>query len=117
MEILILSNDGEIVRLLIRGQVVQATLSSPEPLSEALGGNGYCRRVVLSLAETTFIDSSGIGWLLGCNKRFREGGGKLVIHSVPPIVLDMLRVMRLHEVLKVADDESGALAMIRGDKP
>jgi anti-anti-sigma factor len=67
------------------------------------------------MGETTFLDSSGVGWLLGCNKRFRQGGGSMVLHTVPPIVLDMLKVMRLEQVLKIADDEPAAVSIMRGE--
>jgi anti-anti-sigma regulatory factor len=53
-----------------------------------------------------------MGWLLLCNKRFREADGRLVIHSVPPVVLDVMKVMRLDRVLKLAEDEVAALAML-----
>ncbi len=118
MDITVLSEDPEVMRLLAKGQIVQSVLANnPEPMSSVLGTTGFQRRVALSLADTTFIDSSGLGWLLGCNKRFRESGGALVIHSVPPIVQDVIRVMRLDRVLKIADDEKAAVALAGGPNP
>ncbi len=113
MRLSILSNDGGVVRAEATGQITQAALTAnPEPLSGLLGDGGYGRRVALGLAEATFLDSSGVGWLLMCNKRFREASGRLVIHSVPPVILDVIKVMRLDQVLKIADDETAALAML-----
>jgi anti-anti-sigma factor len=114
MEIVELNSQGEVVRLLARGQIVQRNLSSCDLLNGALGATGYDRRVLLSLAEVTFVDSTGLGWLLKCNKQFRDAGGTLAIHSIPPVVLDVISVMRLNQVLKLFDDEESALASIQG---
>jgi anti-sigma B factor antagonist len=40
------------------------------------------RRLVLDLAETDFIDSSGLGALVGCLKTMREAGGELRLANV-----------------------------------
>ncbi len=115
MELSIRSDDKDVLRLEMKGPVTQNSLSSPpEPLATQYGAEVYARKVVLGMAETTFIDSSGMGWLLGCNKRFREGSGMLVIHSLPPIVLDVIKVMRLDRVLKIAEDEPAAVARTQG---
>lgn len=114
MAIASLENLGDIVRLSARGHFVQSTLPSSDPVGDILGPAGYGRKVLLSLAEVKFFDSTGLGWLLRCNKHFREAGGALVVHSIPPVVLDMMRVMGLSQVLRLADDEQSALAMIQG---
>jgi len=118
MELTIRSDDRDVLLLEVRGPVTQNSLASPpEPLSTLCGGEVYRRKVVLGMGQTAFIDSSGLGWLLGCNKRFREASGMLVIHSVPPLVLDVIKVMRVDRVLKIAEDEQAALAMTRGATP
>lgn len=117
MELNVLSTEGDLVRMELRGNVVQTTLRSPEPMGQLLGDGGYAKRVILGMADTSFVDSSGIGWLLSCNKRFRQSAGTLVIHSVPPIVLDMMKIMRLDQVFKIADDERAAQCQATGGKP
>jgi anti-anti-sigma factor len=114
MEIIELNGQGDVVRLLAKGQIVQRTLTSSNLLGEGLARASYDRRVLLSLAEVTFVDSTGLGWLLKCNKLFRDAGGTLMIHSIPPVVLDVINVMRLSQVLKLFDDEESALASIQG---
>jgi anti-anti-sigma factor len=114
MEITRLNGSGEVVRLMAKGQIVQRTLTSSDLLGQVLSPADYDRKVLLSLADVTFVDSTGLGWLLKCNKSFREAGGTLVIHSIPPIVLDVITVMRLSQVLNLSDDEESALASIQG---
>lgn len=116
MDLDLVSDDGDLVRLQLKGRIVQDVLGRQgEPIGELLGPNGYRRKTLMSLAKTDFIGSSGLSWLLVAHKRFREAGGKLVLHSVPVMVRDVLKVMRLDLVLDVADNESDAVARAQGD--
>jgi anti-anti-sigma factor len=117
MEITKLTSVGEIVRLSAKGHFVQSLLPSTDPVDEVLSAAGYDGKVLLSLAEVRLFDSMGLGWLLKCNKRFREAGGTLVIHSIPPVARDMMRVMGLSQVLKLSEDEESALLEIQGTRP
>ncbi|OHB81672.1 MAG: hypothetical protein A2V98_06875 [Planctomycetes bacterium RBG_16_64_12] len=86
-------------------------------MRQLLDNRGHPPAVVLSLAKTPFIDSSGLSWLVTTHRRFCEAGGKLVLHSTPPTLLDLLKMMRLELALNLADDESAALRAIRGESP
>jgi anti-anti-sigma factor len=118
MELKVLSDDGDVVRLQLAGRIVQTEerLGS-DTIADVLGSRGYARHVLLSLQETEFIDSSGLSWLVVRHKRFCEAGGKLVVHSVPPSVSQILMMMRLELVLNLAENESTALELIRGATP
>jgi len=72
--------------------------------------------VLLSLEATPFVDSSGLAWLVATHRRLREAGGKLVLHSIPPGVVDLLKIMSLDQVLNLADDESAKLFLTPGGK-
>ena len=82
------------------------------PLEQALGRECYARKVVLSLQKSWYIDSAGVGWLVMCHKRFRDAGGCLVLHSIPPMVNHVFHLLGLTDVLNMADDEAGAVARI-----
>ena len=110
MNISIQSDDGNVIRAQVSGKITQSDVSPfVEPLSDAAGQDVYRRRVVLNMEEVEMLDSSGVGWLLVCHKRFRETGGVLVLHSYPPIVGNVLKVLNLHQVLTLADDEDAAV--------
>lgn len=114
MELNVLSNNGEVVRMQLKGEVVQTMLRAPDAMDQLLGNDAYSKRVILDMGGTVFLDSSGVGWLLLCNKRFRQAAGSLVIHSVPPLVMDMMKVMRLDRVFRIADDERSAIEQLAG---
>ncbi len=84
-------------------------------LEALLGGDCFVQQVLLDLNHIDFIDSSGIGWLLGAHRRFRGAGGALVLHSIPPVVRHTLKVLRMDEVFRLAKDESAAHSLVRGE--
>lgn len=57
-------------------------------------------RIVVNLADTDFIDSSGLGALIGGLKSARLAGGDLRIAAVPEKVNAVLRLTNLDRVLR-----------------
>jgi hypothetical protein len=51
------------------------------------------------------------------HKRFCEEGGKLVVHSVWPLLMDAFRFLSLDQVLHVADNESAARRLLDESEP
>jgi anti-sigma B factor antagonist len=80
-------------------------------LHEATGGvDGGVELVVVDLQKTTFIDSAGLGTLVGAHRRMREGGGRLRIVRPPALVSRAFELTGLDEVLDLCDDREQALA-------
>ena len=118
MKLSTVSDNGDVLCLRASGAITQDHLSpSVDELGNLLGSEGYARQVVVSLAEVDFIDTSGISWFLARHKRFRQASGKLVLHSLVPMVLDVLKMLRLHEVFHLAEDEPAAMALAQGGQP
>ncbi|KNC15042.1 anti-sigma factor antagonist [Arthrobacter sp. RIT-PI-e] len=57
------------------------------------------KRIVVNLADTSFMDSSGLGALIGCLKLARQSGGDLRIAAVQPQVNMVLELTSMHRVL------------------
>ena len=113
MKLNVVSTEPALLRLRLDGQITM--METPEidrHLEEALGAAGYRQRVLFDLENTTFIDSSGISWLLICHKHFVQGGGKIVFYSAPPLVQHTLSLLRLNLVLHLAADEEAARAIV-----
>ena len=66
--------------------------------------------VVVDLQQITFIDSAGLGVLVGAHRRMRERGGRLRIVRPPPLVERAFELTGLDEVLDMRDDREQALA-------
>ncbi|MBT2513148.1 STAS domain-containing protein [Arthrobacter sp. ISL-30] len=56
-------------------------------------------RVAVNLEETVFMDSSGLGALIGCLKAARQAGGDLRISGVQPQVKMVLELTNMDRAL------------------
>lgn len=117
MELRVLSDD-DVLRLEVTGPIagVELTLES-EATEQLMGGKSSPPAVLLSLERARFIDSNGLAWLVAVNRRLGKLDGKMIVHSIPASILDLLKMMRLDDVLNLADDEPAALRAIRGESP
>ncbi len=79
-------------------------------LHRATDGNGDVALVVVDLKGITFIDSAGLGTLVGAHRRMRESGGRLRIVRPPALVSRAFELTGLDEVLDLCDDREQALA-------
>lgn len=70
-------------------------------------------RLALDMEKVDYLSSSGVAVLVGLKRRLDSGGGKLVFFRLRPVVLDLLRVMRLDQHLNIAENEEQALASLR----
>jgi anti-sigma B factor antagonist len=61
--------------------------------------------VVIDTSELTFIDSTGLGVILGAMRRLREGAGSLRIAGATGTVRRILEVTDLDKVIPLVDAE------------
>src|ERR1700694_4246328 len=66
-------------------------------------------RILLNLADVTYIDSSGIGELVSAFTTVRNQGGELKLLKLTKEVHDLLQITKLYTVFDVNDDEAGAV--------
>lgn len=71
---------------------------------------GGATRVVLDLGGTEFMDSSGLGALIGCLKMARQAGGDLRIANVQPQLRMVLELTSMDRVLTPYDTVEEAFA-------
>jgi anti-sigma B factor antagonist len=55
--------------------------------------------LLVHVADLEIWDASGLGVLVGANRRARRTGRRLVLTGVPPRQLRLLRAARLHRLL------------------
>jgi anti-sigma B factor antagonist len=67
-------------------------------------------RIVVNLGETPFMDSSGLGALIGCLKAARQAGGDLRIAAVQPQVKMVLELTSMDRVLTSYPSADAAFA-------
>ena len=109
-----IDNTG-IVRVMSEGEITSRDFDDARnPLEGVLGAGWAANRVSMDLSKASFIDSRAIGWLMECQKRFKEKGGKLALHSPPPRVTQVLDLLRMRQALNIMDNEAAAKAYLTG---
>lgn len=73
---------------------------------------GGIQNLVVSLKNVTFIDSSGLGALLGRYRRMVELGGKMALVSIPARVKPVLELSGVLKIIPVFESEKKALEKI-----
>jgi anti-sigma B factor antagonist len=68
------------------------------------------KKILLNLAEVSYIDSSGIGELVSGFTTVANQGGQLKLLSLTKKVHDLLQITKLLTVFDVHDDEVKAVA-------
>lgn len=73
-----------------------------------LVGKGQ-KKILLNLAEVSYIDSSGIGELVSGFTTVTNQGGQLKLLNLTKRVKDLLQITKLYTVFDVHDDEAAAI--------
>ena len=72
-------------------------------------GHGF-RKVLLNLADVTYIDSAGLGELTAAYTSVKNREGQLKLLNLTKRVHDLMQITKLYTVFDVFDDEKTAIA-------
>jgi len=79
-----------------------------DSIREALSGER--KHILLNLAEVGYIDSSGLGQLIGSYATVTDRGGQLKLINLQKRVTDILQITKLLTVFETYPSEAAALA-------
>ncbi|HEY9072380.1 MAG TPA: STAS domain-containing protein [Candidatus Ozemobacteraceae bacterium] len=68
--------------------------------------------LVIDLGRVTYMDSSGLGLLLGLHKQLDKARGRLIVTGPSAVVRDVLRVTNADRLLKVMNTREEAARSI-----
>jgi anti-sigma B factor antagonist len=67
------------------------------------------KNILFNLADVNYIDSSGLGNMVGSFTSVRKQGGELKLLHLTNKVQDLLQITRLYTVFDIQDDEATAI--------
>ncbi|MCM3714807.1 anti-sigma F factor antagonist [Alkalihalobacillus oceani] len=67
------------------------------------------KHIVLNLEQLTFMDSSGLGVILGRYKQVRAVGGEMVVCAISPAVKRLFEMSGLFKIIRLEESEQYAL--------
>jgi stage II sporulation protein AA (anti-sigma F factor antagonist) len=59
------------------------------------------REMAIDLASITFMDSSGIGLIMGRSKLMKECGGRLEVRNTQPYIKRVLKLSGIERIVKI----------------
>src|ERR1700722_968140 len=68
------------------------------------------KSILLNLGDVNYIDSSGLGELVGAYTTAKNQGTELKLLSLTKKVKDVLQLTKLYTVFDIYDDEASAIA-------
>src|SRR5215471_7839950 len=78
-----------------------------DSIGEAIAGSQ--KNILLNLAEVTYIDSSGLGQLIGTYATVTNRGGQMKLLNLQQRVNDLMQITKLVTVFETYSDEQTAL--------
>ncbi len=73
-----------------------------------------CKHLLFILSEVSFMDSSGIGILIGRYKLVKQLGGRIAVFGAGARIQEIFRLSALHQLFPMFTDEDAAIAYLNG---
>lgn len=70
---------------------------------------GDVKHIIFDFSSLTFMDSSGIGMIMGRYKKVQKLGGRVIISSATPQIKRIIEMAGLHGIMQVTPDVKRAL--------
>lgn len=101
-----------------KGEVIIVDISGKLTLGEGTSAlrmkirelvEGGSRRIVLNMADVTYMDSSGLGELVAAHTTVTIAGGEMKLLNLAKRVHDLLKITKLYSVFETFEDETSAV--------
>lgn len=102
--------EGANLKVRVTGELDEATHDQFRTAVEAALDRSRARHVHLDLSGVTFIDSSGLGAIIGRFKRIQRGGGRMLLINPAPGPLKVLEMAGLLKLMEVVRTDAGTAA-------
>lgn len=104
--------NGDILVVSAAGQINSANAAGLESRLLEWAGDAE-REWVLDLAQVEYISSAGLRVVLLLAKTLKQKGGRLVLCSLQPLVLEVFDISGFLEILDVAENREAALEALK----
>jgi anti-sigma B factor antagonist len=98
----------------VRGEIDLFTAPEVKAALAAAIDDGKTRLVV-DLAETTFLDSTALGVLIGAVKRLRSRDGAMTIVNTDPNIAKTFEITGLDQIFTIRETRDEAVAALDAD--
>ncbi|QLA17299.1 STAS domain-containing protein [Desulfolutivibrio sulfoxidireducens] len=100
-------SEGDRVVILLAGEIVMDMVQEFKMEVESLLTRDGCHEVVADLSAVTFMDSSGIGFLIGLHRRAEAAGRRFRLQNPSPPIKKLLNMLKLSDFFSMEQDREG----------
>lgn len=101
--------DGDVLIAKVYGEFdLHAADFARRDIDKCLKTQG-AKHIIFDLANLAFIDSSGLGVILGRYRKVSESGGRVAISGVPPTIFKVMEIAGLNRLIPFFSDSASAL--------
>ncbi len=105
-----MDSDRQVLIVRLAGELDHHHAEKVRASIEAELEKGEFRHLVLNLARLEFMDSSGLGVILGRYKKVSHLGGKMILCSIQPPVYRLMEMSGLFKILPTYENEKHAIS-------
>lgn len=104
-----LETKGNVLCIRLAGELDHHTsIELREQVESALAEDAI-RHIVLNLEHLRFMDSSGLGVILGRYKHIKNVGGEMVVCAISPAIKRLFEMSGMFKIIRLEDNEAFAL--------
>ncbi|KHF40253.1 anti-sigma F factor antagonist [Halalkalibacter okhensis] len=104
-----LEQKGSVLLVRLQGELDHHTAEELRGQVEQVLADGKVKHIVLNLELLSFMDSSGLGVILGRYKQVKANGGEMVVCAISPSVKRLFEMSGLFKIIRLEDSEQFAL--------
>lgn len=105
---------GNILIMEVSGELDHHSAANLKAEIETELKKGVVRHIVLNLEGLSFMDSSGLGVLLGRYKELGKWQGRMLAFGLQPVVEKLFRLTGLNKLIPIHIDLESCLKELRG---
>ncbi|TVQ63780.1 MAG: anti-sigma factor antagonist [Phycisphaerales bacterium] len=101
--------------LIVRLRTDQLTERETSPVVEDIAKDAPASgwKVAIDCSGVRFIASAGIGAMVTICRQCKEKNGQFAVFNASPEIAELIQIMKLHKLFKVAPDEAKAIKAVR----
>ncbi|MCL7748222.1 MULTISPECIES: anti-sigma F factor antagonist [Halalkalibacter] len=104
-----LEQKGSVLLVRLQGELDHHTAEELRGQVEQVLADGQVKHIVLNLELLSFMDSSGLGVILGRYKQVKANSGEMVVCAISPSVKRLFEMSGLFKIIRLEDSEQFAL--------
>lgn len=100
---------NSVLLIRLKGELDHHTAEQLRQEAENAITQNEIKHIILNLEELDFMDSSGLGVILGRYKKIKKNNGEMIICAISPAVKRLFEMSGLFKIMQVELSEKNAL--------